>query len=763
MASSREVIENAKLLNQLTKEQEKTVESIREINKQIEKASKGTNAVSKEKVLNLKEAKKLEDEILEAQKKEIKILQGISDIHDDIKATADKEAMLAFDIAGTKKKIQKYDKEIVKLNQIGTNEAKKAAEQLRLQMIQSKGLLDSKEALIAGAQYQDQLATKLTSSIGLQAKSMGELKDQALLFTKALIKNPYVALLAAAIAVVKAFKSAVTFTFDLQKNLGTSFTQSKNITKSLADPKAIVQFKALGVNVSENIKSFQDAFGGVELATKENLITLGKMQKITGISNADAIKLSKTFMDMTGSTFETALNFQETTAALAEANGVAPGDVVKDLAENTEMFAEFAQDGGKNLATAAVQAKKLGLNLATTGKIANSLLDFESSIEKEMEASLMIGKQLNFNRARALALEGNLAGAAAEVAAQVGGPEALNKMNVLQRRALADSIGVSVDELSKLASGNLKVESDTSIEEKNLKQMGTLDKSMNVLTKAVTALTVVTGLLVAVQGARAVMGKMGGKGFGLPRFTKAGKLDKRMGLGRKLSNVKKAGSGLMSRAGGAIRGAGKSITSGAGKVLGAGKGLLAGGAKIAGKGLGKSALKKIPGIGAIAGLGFAANRLMKGDILGSIGDAASGLVSIVPGVGTALSVGIDGMLAARDMSKAAKSAVFTDENRKALSTSYDFQAAQKETDPKALKQSADDSNRLANSVLDQYSDYKRRAFQDGVITEYEEKKMEQLATHSNLLFEQSALLDKKLERLIAATQNIGKDVASQVE
>ena len=60
----------------------------------------------------------------------------------------------------------------------------------------------------------------------------------------------------------------------------------------------------------------------------------------------------------------------------------------------------------------------------------NSLLEFESSIEKEMEASLMIGKQLNYDRARALALEGDMAGAAREVANQVGGLGGFNRMNV---------------------------------------------------------------------------------------------------------------------------------------------------------------------------------------------------------------------------------------------------------------------------------------------------------------------------------------------
>ena len=73
------------------------------------------------------------------------------------------------------------------------------------------------------------------------------------------------------------------------------------------------------------------------------------------------------------------------------------------------------------------------------------------------------------------------------------------------------------------------------------------------------------------------------------------------------------------------------------------------GAKIAGKTAFKSVLKKIPIIGAIAGLGFAASRLMKGDKTGAALEAVSGLAGTVPGVGTAASVGADVALAAHDM------------------------------------------------------------------------------------------------------------------
>ena len=76
------------------------------------------------------------------------------------------------------------------------------------------------------------------------------------------------------------------------------------------------------------------------------------------------------------------------------------------------------------------------------------------------------------------------------------------------------------------------------------------------------------------------------------------------------------------------------------------------GAKSIAKGAGKSLLKKIPGIGLLAGLAFGAGRLMKGDLLGAVGEVGSGLASTVPGVGTAASVAIDAGLAARDIYKA---------------------------------------------------------------------------------------------------------------
>ena len=99
---------------------------------------------------------------------------------------------------------------------------------------------------------------------------------------------------------------------------------------------------------------------------------------------------------------------------------------------------------------AAIEAKKLGLNLGTVSNIAESLLDFESSIEKQMEASMMLGRNINTDAARRLALEGDLVGMQKEVMKQVGNEAEFNEMNTLQRKAMADAFGLTVSELGKM-------------------------------------------------------------------------------------------------------------------------------------------------------------------------------------------------------------------------------------------------------------------------------------------------------------------------
>jgi len=178
--------------------------------------------------------------------------------------------------------------------------------------------------------------------------------------------------------------------------------------------------------------------------------------KAVGMSNEEAAKLSGILQTTSGLSAEQAEELTEGAYQLAQANNVAPKAVMQDLAASAEEFASFSKDGGDNLVKAAIQARALGLSLQDTAKISEGLLNFQDSITKEVEASVLIGRQLNLQKARELALNNDIEGAMRAVVDQVGSESEFNKLNAIQRKALADSIGVEVSQLAKMVANSEK-------------------------------------------------------------------------------------------------------------------------------------------------------------------------------------------------------------------------------------------------------------------------------------------------------------------
>ena len=83
-------------------------------------------------------------------------------------------------------------------------------------------------------------------------------------------------------------------------------------------------------------------------------------------------------------------------------------------------------------------------------KIADSLLNFESSIEAELKAELVTGKQLNLERARFLALSNDLIGLQEELNKQNINFTEYTQMSRIGQQALAESLGMGREEMSQM-------------------------------------------------------------------------------------------------------------------------------------------------------------------------------------------------------------------------------------------------------------------------------------------------------------------------
>tara|TARA_R110001592_G_scaffold58512_1_gene177162 strand:+ start:1268 stop:3238 length:1971 start_codon:yes stop_codon:yes gene_type:complete len=216
---------------------------------------------------------------------------------------------------------------------------------------------------------------------------------------------------------------------------------------------ANAEFAKFGLSASEAQQTTSEIANNFGLSVSDSsklAVNARDVATATGTSLADSGKLLGVFKETQNLTAQQAENLLISTTELAVANDVAPDKVLADVAQNTEFFAKFASDGGENILRAAVQAKKLGLELSDIEKITSGLLDFQSSLVAEQEASVMIGRRLNFQKARELALANDIEGATAAVVEQLGSAEEFNKLNALQRQALADAAGVEVGQLQKI-------------------------------------------------------------------------------------------------------------------------------------------------------------------------------------------------------------------------------------------------------------------------------------------------------------------------
>jgi len=103
---------------------------------------------------------------------------------------------------------------------------------------------------------------------------------------------------------------------------------------------------------------------------------------------------------------------------------------------------------GDAMAKAATEAKAFGINLQQAEKISESLLNFEQSIEDELSAELLTGKDLNFEKARSLALNGDAAGAAKEILKQAQDLTEEQLKNPIIMGQMAKAAGITREELA---------------------------------------------------------------------------------------------------------------------------------------------------------------------------------------------------------------------------------------------------------------------------------------------------------------------------
>jgi len=276
---------------------------------------------------------------------------------------------------------------------------------------------------------------------------------------------------------------ANTSSIELAKNLGVSREEAEQLRSS---------FNTISINSGKsylNAEAFASALGqvGDELGavsgfTTEQLQSQIELTKLVGLQGDEAAKLIRYGIVQNKTQNELTTEILDQVVALEQQTGIQlKGQKV--LAEVARVNGQLGAQYGYNtqeIARAVVQANRLGLSLEETQGIAKNLLDFEQSITNELQAELLLGRDLNLEQARLLALQGDSAGAAAELAKQFGTAEEFSRLNVIQQESLASAVGMGVDEL---ANSIKQQEVLNSLGAKNIEQLaeqGRLDELRSV-------------------------------------------------------------------------------------------------------------------------------------------------------------------------------------------------------------------------------------------------------------------------------------------
>jgi hypothetical protein len=247
---------------------------------------------------------------------------------------------------------------------------------------------------------------------------------------------------------------------EVGKSFGVSRKEAEEIHLSA---KGIAkEMKIVGLNsaeVTEAIKETSAALGGLDImermnagsdATKQLVKDVSILGDTFGITDAESGGLSS-ISDFSIIMGKSIGQVAKESVKLGKGLFTAKQSILT-IGKISPSIAIAFKKGSIELLKAAQRAKLLGIELDDVADFGDRLLEIETSLEAEMTARVITGRQLNFDAARQYALQGDIASLQEEMLRQLGSMSEFQSMNRLQQKYMAEAFGMTVDEVAKLLS-----------------------------------------------------------------------------------------------------------------------------------------------------------------------------------------------------------------------------------------------------------------------------------------------------------------------
>jgi len=260
------------------------------------------------------------------------------------------------------------------------------------------------------------------------------------------------------------FKKMDTSASNLARSLNITYEEAAKVRTALRDSSlASGELSATGESLSKSMIEMNNQLGTSARFNNERLIQYTKLRDVAKFEPEILEDVNRISLASNQTLEQTTKNrlAQINLSKIQLGRQVDEKKVMQDISKASYNIKLNFLGRDKDLARAATQARALGMELSQTEKIAEGLMDFENSITKQMEAEVLTGQTLNLERARYYALTNDISGLQSELNAQGITAEKFGKMNRIQQSAIAEAMGMSKEEMSKML-----------VEQKALKNLG---------------------------------------------------------------------------------------------------------------------------------------------------------------------------------------------------------------------------------------------------------------------------------------------------
>ena len=257
---------------------------------------------------------------------------------------------------------------------------------------------------------------------------------------------------------VKMFLEFDKASFTLRKTFGFLRGEFSILEKNVKD--VAIELADFGVtfdNVVAATSAIGKEFNALVAANKNLVKDVSVLSVQLGIAETESAKFLKSISAMSRSTVASQKGMVGFAKEMANAAGVPLDAVMKDVADASEEVRIYTGSSVVNLIKGAAEARLMGTTFQKMADTAKKLLDFNASINDEIEASVLLGTNVTFQRARELAYQKNILEANKEILKIAKGMN-FDAMDPFQAEAFAKASGKTVTELQEMIQADKEIQ-----------------------------------------------------------------------------------------------------------------------------------------------------------------------------------------------------------------------------------------------------------------------------------------------------------------